>query len=207
MADLEVRGQGALRVITLPAALDDPAAAALKTVLAGVLNDGGRRLLCDASRTRFASGRAIEILTEARNVLRKINGELGFLHALPELRHCLEKAGAAYHFRFYDMEESVSVLVMNTLVKYFHQYEDLGDIRSTRTGESVRVEVVLRFDGGRTMREVQRLMDAVTQEVKEQQPHIELLLIAAAQPEESAREEPVAVLPESWKPEKGSWRR
>ena len=183
MADFEVRGIGVLRLLLLPSAVDDKTAINLKTVLAESINSGGRKIICDMSRNTFLSSGAIGVLADWRKRLQKLEGELGFLHTAPAVQERFRKEGVAHLFKFYDLEESVSVLVLSVLVKYFDQYEDLGEIRTSRTGEEVRVEVVLQFDNSRTMREVQTLFDQIRKEVTDQQPQVELVLIAAAKTE------------------------
>ncbi|HWR38933.1 MAG TPA: STAS domain-containing protein [Patescibacteria group bacterium] len=183
MVDFDVRGTGTLRVVSLPVAVDDRILADLKAVLTGAINDGGRKIMCDLAQTTFISAGAIQALTDMRKLLRKLNGELGFLHTLPAIRVRFEKEGVAYLFKFYDIEESVSVLILNILVKYFDRYEDLGDLRTSHSGATMRVEVQLLFAGHRTMREVQELIDVISKELQEQQPQVQLLVIAGAQPE------------------------
>ncbi len=68
------------------------------------------------------------------------------------------------------IEEATQLQIMRHLVAHIDDYERLHGVRSRRSGPNLFVEVALEFDPQLIMREVQRRIDAIRQDVEQSLP-------------------------------------
>lgn len=64
------------------------------------------------------------------------------------------------------LEESLQLVILRELAKYFDRYEAIHGVRSRRSGATVYVEIFLEFDRERRMGDVQDVINAMKSELE-----------------------------------------
>ncbi|HRY52076.1 MAG TPA: cation diffusion facilitator family transporter [Candidatus Paceibacterota bacterium] len=66
------------------------------------------------------------------------------------------------------LEEEHQLVILRELTRYFHEYENLHDIRSRRSGSRVFIEILLEFAPDRKVGEVQEVMERMCRSLESQ---------------------------------------
>ena len=64
------------------------------------------------------------------------------------------------------LDESMQILILQVLARHFDNYLEFHGVRSRRSGSQVFVEVLLEFDGTRTMADVQKAIDDIRGDIE-----------------------------------------
>lgn len=66
------------------------------------------------------------------------------------------------------LEEEHQILILRELTRHFHEYENLHDIRSRRSGSHVFIEILLEFTADRKVGEVQEIVERMCRSLEQQ---------------------------------------
>ena len=78
------------------------------------------------------------------------------------------------------LEESRQLLIMRVLARHFEAYDDVGYIRSRRSGGRLYVEIVLGFDPARSLGDVQGVVDRMRGDLELQLPGSTVVIVPTA---------------------------
>ena len=77
--------------------------------------------------------------------------------------------------------EPLQILITKQLANYFYSYNSLDGVRSRYSGRQIFIEIFLGFDAGKSLGEIQLVMDGIKQHLEEAIPHAEVTIIPRAQ--------------------------
>ena len=80
------------------------------------------------------------------------------------------------------LEESLQLVILRELAKYFDEYEAIHGIRSRRSGANVYVEIFLEFDGDRKMSEVQSVINTMKTDLENKIHGSQIVIAPATRP-------------------------
>lgn len=80
------------------------------------------------------------------------------------------------------LDESLQLEITRLLVAHFDEYENLHGVRSRRSGGHVYIEIFLEFDGGKTMAEVQKMIDHITADLESKIPSSHVMICPRTTP-------------------------
>jgi len=81
------------------------------------------------------------------------------------------------------LEESDQMLILRELAHHFDEYSNLHGIRSRRAGSLAFVEIFLEFSPERSVAEVQKVIDAIRQNLEKQIPGARVAIALTDRPE------------------------
>ena len=68
------------------------------------------------------------------------------------------------------LEEELQLVILGNSSSGFHQYQEFHGVRSRRSGSTIYIEIILGFDRGRTMGDVQDFIDALKSSLERKIP-------------------------------------
>jgi cation diffusion facilitator family transporter len=78
------------------------------------------------------------------------------------------------------LEESRQLLILRVLARHFEAYDDVGEIRSRRSGGRIYVEIVLGFDPERSLGDVQGVVDRMRADLEAILPDSTVVIVPTA---------------------------
>ena len=72
------------------------------------------------------------------------------------------------------------MLITQQLASYFSSYNSLDGVRSRYSGRQIFIEIFLGFDAGKSLGEIQTVMDGIKQHLEEAIPYAEVTIIPRA---------------------------
>ena len=184
VAAMEVRMIGNVRVAVFPERVEMDTAPEIKEGLLALLAAGGKKILCDFSRTEFISPAGLTAIVAALHRIHQAGGQMAFSMMKPDIKKMFNEAGLAQIFRYYDEEEALKVAVLKELVAHFRNYNDLHGILLQRSPAGLTVEIYLEFDKQQPMGVVQKNIEAMRTDLTEKLAVNRVLIIPAVQPVE-----------------------
>lgn len=167
-----------VKTLSLPARIDDTAGIILKSKLIELINNGAKKIICNFSATNFISKTGVEELINVASFLKKNDGELGICWIKPEIKAAISQP---HLFKFYSMEESISLIVLKNLVTYFELYEDISDIKVRMENLVIHVELYLIFAADQSMGQVQQTVNLIRQSLERDIKDVQILIIPSTQ--------------------------
>lgn len=78
------------------------------------------------------------------------------------------------------LAEPLQMLITKQLVKYFEEYSSLDAVRSRYSGRQVFIEIFLGFDARKPLGDIQRITDAIKENLEKEIPHAEVVIVPTA---------------------------
>lgn len=167
-----------IKIYIAPVRVDDETSMQTRISLSSLIQNGGRKLICDFSNTQFLSASGVEAFANSGKMLMHLGGELGICWARPNLQTMFEEANLAKYVKFYNLEESINIYVIRELVEHFDSYEDVKDIITRREGDITIIEIFLLFASDSTMGEVQQTITLLKEKIEKQIQKSRVIIIA-----------------------------
>ncbi|MEW5735164.1 MAG: cation diffusion facilitator family transporter [Thermodesulfobacteriota bacterium] len=82
-----------------------------------------------------------------------------------------------FHLGDKTLEESLQILILRELSRFFHEFDKFHGIRSRHSGNVIYIEIFLEFDPARTMGEVQGTMDRLAENLESAIDHSSVLVV------------------------------
>ncbi|MBP7652633.1 hypothetical protein KA977_04380 [Candidatus Dependentiae bacterium] len=79
------------------------------------------------------------------------------------------------------VKESIQIIILKQLVKYYDSYTQLHGIRSRRVGHNIFIEIFLEFDLTKKMSEIQYLINQLKKSIETEIQFSEVLIIPSVQ--------------------------
>jgi anti-anti-sigma factor len=177
--EIEVNTHGSTKVILLPDKVEGEAVAAVETILRQLMQEGTRNILCNFSRTEIVADAGLAMFVSVLKDFHRLQGQMAFCLLKPGVRELFAAAGLTNVYHYYDQDEALQAQVLRELTSHFSDYVDCHSIRLRHDTDRRYIEIYLEFDGELKMKQVQRSIDTIKNDLETKISNTEVLIIPA----------------------------
>ncbi len=80
------------------------------------------------------------------------------------------------------LDEELQIVIVRELAAFFDEYHALHGVRSRRSGSNVYIEILLEFEGGKQMHEVQKTIDRIKISLEQKIPKSSVSIVPTSTP-------------------------
>ncbi len=171
---------GTIKVLRFAGRLDELAAKEAEAVLQQLFAAGQVKILCDLANLESISQAGVMMFLNAFRKVHELKGQMAFCLLQPKVREVLLAAGLTQIYKYYDFGEAMQVSILKELSAHFDEYADVHEIRLQRQEDSLRIDLLLEFDGNKRMALVQQSINKIKRKLEEKIKGSEVCIIPTA---------------------------